>query len=145
MADSAINSALYLHELLTYCKIPVMSPGLIQRRKGVLVSKWNMFWQGSVILANVGWLHVSNCCKAVLQAQFFSKLPFGDHVIQKSCQLSNVGRQNKVIKFKKKSYFPWWHLVGYCMKRKLIKFQDDCSMIVVECTYALLQVFTQTE
>ena len=38
----------------------------------------------------------------VLQAQFFSKLPFGDHVIQKSRQLSNVGRQNKVIKFKKK-------------------------------------------
>ena len=82
---------------------------------------------------------------SVLQAQFFSKLPFGDHVIQKSRQLSNVGRQNKVTKFKKKSYFPWWHLVGYYMKRKLMKFQDGCSTIVVECTYALLQVFTQTE
>ena len=29
----------------------------------------------------------------VLQAQFFSKLPFGDHVMQKSRQLLNVGRQ----------------------------------------------------
>ena len=28
-----------------------------------LVRKQKLFWQGSVILANVVWLHVNNCCK----------------------------------------------------------------------------------
>ena len=50
------------------------------------------------------WVH--NKKGSALQVQYFSKLPFGDHVIQRSRQLSNVGRQ-QVIKFKKKSYFPW--------------------------------------
>ena len=31
------------------------------------------------------------------------------------------------------------------MRIKLTKFQDGCSMIVVERTYAVLQVFTLTE
>ena len=41
----------------------------------------------------------------MLQAQFFSKLPFGDHVIEKSRQLSNVDRQNKRIKLIKEIIF----------------------------------------
>ena len=42
---------------------------------------------------------------SLLQAQFFSKLSFGDHVIQKSRQLSNVGHQNKRIKLKRNHFF----------------------------------------
>ena len=46
--------------------IPVISPGLIQLRKGFLVSKRKMFWQGSVILASVVWVHGNNCCKGAV-------------------------------------------------------------------------------
>ena len=49
-----------------YCKIPVISPGLIQLCKGLLVNKRKIFWQGSIILANVVWLHVNNCCKGAV-------------------------------------------------------------------------------
>ena len=35
----------------TYRKIPIISRGLIQLRKGFLVSKQKLFWQGSVIVA----------------------------------------------------------------------------------------------
>ena len=50
---------------------------------------------------------LANIRTAVLQAQLFSKLPYGDHLIQKGRELSNVGGQNKRIKFKEKSFFPW--------------------------------------
>ena len=46
-----------------YRKIPVVSPGLTQLRKGFLVSKRKLFWQGRAILAKVVWLRVNNCCK----------------------------------------------------------------------------------
>ena len=41
-----------LNKLNAYRKIPVISPGLKQPRKGFLVSKRKIFSQGSVILAN---------------------------------------------------------------------------------------------
>ena len=49
-----------------YRKIPVTSPGLIQLRKGFSVGKRKIFRQGSIILANVVWLHENNCCKGVV-------------------------------------------------------------------------------
>ena len=42
------------------------APGLIQLRKDFSVSKRNIFWQESVILASVVWLHVNNCCKGAV-------------------------------------------------------------------------------
>ena len=49
-----------------YLKIPVISPGLLQLCKGLLVSKRKIFRQGNIILANVVWLHENNCCKGVV-------------------------------------------------------------------------------
>ena len=45
-----------------YRKIPAISPGPIQLRKGFLIRKREIFRQGSAILDNVVWLHVNNCC-----------------------------------------------------------------------------------
>ena len=42
------------------------SPRLIQLRKGFLVSKRKVFWQGSVILVNLVWLRVNNCCNGAV-------------------------------------------------------------------------------
>ena len=44
-------------------KIPVIGPGIRQLRKDFSVSKLKIFRQGSVILANVVWLHENNFCK----------------------------------------------------------------------------------
>ena len=49
-----------------YRKIPVISRGLIQLRKGFLVGKRKLFWQGRIILANEVWLHGNNCCKGAV-------------------------------------------------------------------------------
>ena len=46
--------------------MPVINPGLIQLRKGFLVSKRKIVSRGSVILANVVWLHVNNRCKGAV-------------------------------------------------------------------------------
>ena len=76
----------------------------------VLREPWfAIFWDVKRLFFLVKLVNWNSCEMVVtaLQAQYFFKLPFGDHVIQKSRQLSNVGRQNTVIKFKEKSYFPW--------------------------------------
>ena len=52
---------------VNFSKIPVISSGLIQFRKGFLVSNRKIFRQGSLFFFAIAvWLHVNNYCKGAV-------------------------------------------------------------------------------